>query len=265
MLEHEARKPTAMSATLARFWVYFKSYWHPVMDGLETLEAIRTSPAHAALPIVVLTSEKTDGLVRRLVELGITDYLSKPFGKDRLAGRLARIIGRLRDPAILRQPGPTGSDRRVLVVEQDPDRRQFLLAALASHAAVVAADSAAVALRLCMDMPDPGVGIVLVGEQIGLPPVESFIPRLRHLPAASGARVIGFRPQRGTEPGGSPDPFDEVIEWAYVPEVFLARFEQAVTGAEAPPAGLAALRFEPRARCDSVPPSSCSGSCCLRR
>ncbi|MCL4395816.1 MAG: hypothetical protein M1482_13615, partial [Chloroflexi bacterium] len=28
MLQNEARKPTAVSATLARFWVYFKSYWY---------------------------------------------------------------------------------------------------------------------------------------------------------------------------------------------------------------------------------------------
>src|SRR5512142_1636783 len=67
----------------------------PVMDGLETLEAIRASPEHTALRVVMLTSEKNEALVRRLVELGITDFLSKPLSQEALSVRLARILSRL--------------------------------------------------------------------------------------------------------------------------------------------------------------------------
>src|SRR3972149_2346145 len=121
----------------------------PVMDGLEALEAIRSSPEYKTLPVVVLTSEKGDAVVRRLVELGITDYLSKPLTRDALAERISTIVGRLRAPARPPDP-PEGSAHRVLVVEQDPDRRHFLVNVLAPRFDVTEVDSSASALRTCL-------------------------------------------------------------------------------------------------------------------
>ncbi len=211
----------------------------PVMDGLEALEAIRSSPEYKTLPVVVLTSEKGDAVVRRLVELGITDYLSKPLSRDTLAERLARIIGRLRAPAAHRA-AHDGHAHRVLVVEQDPDRRHFIVTVLAPHFDVTAADSSAAALRTCMDPKTSPFETVLVGEQVGLPLVDRFLPKLRSLPTASGALVLGFHTRAKAFEGAGL--FDDIVEWAYLPEVFLARFQRAATGATVHLTGLPAFR-----------------------
>lgn len=66
----------------------------PVMDGQEVLEELRAAPATATLPFIFLTanSEKTD--VRRGMNLGADDYLTKPVARedllDAVKTRLAR-------------------------------------------------------------------------------------------------------------------------------------------------------------------------------
>ncbi|MCX6537939.1 MAG: response regulator [Acidobacteria bacterium] len=215
----------------------------PVMDGLETLEAIRASPLHAGLPVVVLTSEKSEGIVRRLVEMGIADYLSKPLSQDRLSDRLSHIISRLTQSAA---PSPTlraaEHGQRVLVVEHDPDRRHFLVNVLAQHFKVVETDSGAGALQLMLGQAAPVVDVVLMGEQIGLPPAELFISKMKTVPPLSRARVVACRRKAGAQGSPSPDLVDAMVDWTYVPEVFLAAFERAVTGVDTPLAGMPSFR-----------------------
>lgn len=209
----------------------------PVMDGLETLEAIRASPEHTGLRVVMLTSEKNEALVRRLVELGITDFLSKPLSQEALAVRLSRILGRLQEPKpgeLAPRPAGTSPGHRMLIVEQDPDRRHFLLNALAGHYELVEADSAASALQSCLAPGAGALDFVLVGPQVGLPPVEMFVRRLRAVPALAATRLIacGVRGEALSEKRRSL--FDEYVELSHVPEVFLAELERVVSGRQTP-------------------------------
>jgi DNA-binding response OmpR family regulator len=65
----------------------------PGRDGIEVLAAIRRSKP--ALPVILLTA-KTDVADRvEGLDLGATDYMTKPFAFDEL---LARIRARLREP-----------------------------------------------------------------------------------------------------------------------------------------------------------------------
>ncbi len=205
----------------------------PVMDGLETLEAIRASPEHAGLRVVMLTSEKNEALVRRLVELGITDFLSKPLSADALSSRLARILARVAEPR-LRTPGEVAAGHRIMVVEQDPDRRHSLVSALAGRYQVLEADSAASALQVCLAPAPPPLDFVLVGMQVGLPPVEMFVPRLRGLPHLAKARVLGCVARGEAASAARSGLFDACVELSHVPEAFLADLERAITGAQTP-------------------------------
>ncbi|MEI6669445.1 MAG: response regulator [Acidobacteriota bacterium] len=215
----------------------------PVMDGLETLEAIRSSPAHASLPVVVLTSEKGEAMVRRLVEMGITDYLSKPLGQDRLSERLAKIVARLAHGA----PAPTHAaaevqhGRAVLVIDVDPDRRHFLANALSHTYVVTDVDSGAGALQLLMGPKAPVFDVILIGEQIGLPSAELLIPKLKQLPHLSGARMVACRQKSATGGDGLDRVADALIDWTFVPEMFVAAFDRAVTGVETPLAQMPAF------------------------
>ena len=64
----------------------------PVMDGLQTLEAIRANDALRQVPVVILSAVKEEGKVRRILQLGVTDYLAKPLQPKAIVQRLHRIV-----------------------------------------------------------------------------------------------------------------------------------------------------------------------------
>jgi CheY-like chemotaxis protein len=67
----------------------------PVMNGIETLRAIRASAAHSQLPVMVLTAETTEAVVRHVLALGIADYLAKPLDRKAVRERIQRVINGL--------------------------------------------------------------------------------------------------------------------------------------------------------------------------
>lgn len=51
----------------------------PVMDGLEMLEKLKSEPATANIPVIMLTAESGKDNVMKIVKLGVKDYIVKPF------------------------------------------------------------------------------------------------------------------------------------------------------------------------------------------
>ncbi len=75
--------------------VVFSDLGMPNMDGFELLKAIRASDdaALAKMPVVIITgAEETDGTKEKVLELGATDFISKPFDSASLKSRAATHI-----------------------------------------------------------------------------------------------------------------------------------------------------------------------------
>lgn len=64
----------------------------PVMRGDEMLEQVRADPAIAALPVLVVSSERATERVERMEELGAV-YLSKPFLPEQLRDLVLELTG----------------------------------------------------------------------------------------------------------------------------------------------------------------------------
>src|SRR5690606_8419308 len=72
----------------------------PEVDGFGVLEALRGRSTRR-LPVLMLTARHAGDDVRRAVSLGAKDYLAKPFNRDQLLARVARLV-RPPPPAIFR-------------------------------------------------------------------------------------------------------------------------------------------------------------------
>ena len=71
------------------------------LHGEEVLRELRTEPATAAVPVVIMSAEASPGMVRRLTEAGATSYLTKPVQLTELGALLdATTAGR--PPAVSR-------------------------------------------------------------------------------------------------------------------------------------------------------------------
>jgi len=56
----------------------------PKMDGYSVLESLRENIETAGIPIIFVTAKTSREELRRGMELGVDDYLTKPFTTDEL-------------------------------------------------------------------------------------------------------------------------------------------------------------------------------------
>jgi two-component system chemotaxis response regulator CheY len=64
-------------------------------DGIALVHALRASERWRGVPVIVHTVQSTRDLVLRMVEMGVTGYLLKPFSADTARAKLAAIFSRL--------------------------------------------------------------------------------------------------------------------------------------------------------------------------
>jgi two-component system OmpR family response regulator len=66
----------------------------PAMDGAATLAALRSQPATATTPVIFLTAKAMGTEIERLLALGATGVLIKPFDPRRLSADVRALIKR---------------------------------------------------------------------------------------------------------------------------------------------------------------------------
>ena len=66
----------------------------PVIDGYEVLRRIRENDQLKDLPVIMLSARRHARDIVEALELGASDYMTKPFILDELVARLARLVGR---------------------------------------------------------------------------------------------------------------------------------------------------------------------------
>lgn len=62
-------------------------------DGIETLREIRTMKDSADIPVIMLTGMEDKNFVLESAQLGICDYVLKPFVDKDLIARIERALG----------------------------------------------------------------------------------------------------------------------------------------------------------------------------
>jgi chemosensory pili system protein ChpA (sensor histidine kinase/response regulator) len=68
----------------------------PRMDGYEVAAQVRADPRLAGVPIIMITSRVGDKHRARAIELGVDDYLGKPYQESQLIDAIAPLVARRR-------------------------------------------------------------------------------------------------------------------------------------------------------------------------
>ena len=66
----------------------------PVLDGLKLIAQLRRDPAHAKVPIIVITTEAAQADKDRALSLGANAYLIKPVKAQDVLDTVQRLLGR---------------------------------------------------------------------------------------------------------------------------------------------------------------------------
>ncbi len=66
----------------------------PDMDGIETVRKIREMENIKDIPVIFFTGSTSKDIVDKCMELGMVDYIVKPYKPDDLIGRLEKCFKR---------------------------------------------------------------------------------------------------------------------------------------------------------------------------
>jgi DNA-binding response OmpR family regulator len=68
----------------------------PNVDGYQVLQKLRAHPRTANLPVIILSARGDEDNEVKVLKLGATDFLAKPFRPKALSARLAATLARAR-------------------------------------------------------------------------------------------------------------------------------------------------------------------------
>jgi chemosensory pili system protein ChpA (sensor histidine kinase/response regulator) len=66
----------------------------PRMDGYQFATHVRNDPKQKHLPIVMITSRSGEKHRAKAIEIGVNDYLSKPYQESQLVAAIEALVGR---------------------------------------------------------------------------------------------------------------------------------------------------------------------------
>ena len=104
----------------------------PVMDGIECLSKLKTTPALKDIPVIMLTAEAGKENVLKIAKMGVRDYIVKPFTEAAVIDRVGRIVDLKQKsgaapvaaapaaPATPKKPRVVTDAIKVLVVDEHP-------------------------------------------------------------------------------------------------------------------------------------------------
>jgi len=64
----------------------------PETDGFEALRLLRNNPAYANISVILLSGTIDDSIKEKGLELGVVDFILKPFEKENLLSMIGKYI-----------------------------------------------------------------------------------------------------------------------------------------------------------------------------
>lgn len=138
----------------------------PIMDGLETLEAIRNNPKLRELPIMMLSAVTSRSEIEKALHLKVFDYLLKPLLYHETLLRIQRFFEYLDQlKGVSRVKDSPVRNRKVLIISGDINGWNFLKGRMDDDLNVVILESPLDGIEFYMkELP----GIVVIDNDLKL-------------------------------------------------------------------------------------------------
>jgi len=65
----------------------------PDINGLELIGYVKSNPAYRGIPLIIVSTEKSEEDKKRGLALGAPGYVVKPFKKEDLVAMVAQVLG----------------------------------------------------------------------------------------------------------------------------------------------------------------------------
>ena len=65
----------------------------PVMNGQELVQSLAAQDAFRSIPVLVISTDRTENRVREMIALGAKGYIAKPFQPEDLRAEVERVLG----------------------------------------------------------------------------------------------------------------------------------------------------------------------------
>jgi two-component system cell cycle response regulator len=160
------------------------------MDGWEVLKRLRADPNLKAVPVIMLTSMSDRGTVMRIAQLGVRDYVIKPFKQEALIERVSRVVPLKTKAECGVKPKRVDDPIHLLVADDKPAIPEQIRAGLAGTPwKVTGAGHPAQAVDLCQDQP---IDIVLASLSLPKDGAQLLLQNLRGYARTASTPVLGL-------------------------------------------------------------------------
>lgn len=92
-LAYDGQEAIELLDAQADFDIVLLDLMMPILSGLDVLARIRSSEKLKHLPCIILTAAGQEAQHQKAMELGATEFLTKPFSPKKLYARTAELAG----------------------------------------------------------------------------------------------------------------------------------------------------------------------------
>ena len=196
--------------------VIFLDVTMPVMNGMETLEALRSDENLREIPVIMLTAVSEKNVVGKVMSLGVFDYMLKPLVYEATVTRIKELFEKIKAYKIEnelkkrlkeREAGQLFDDK-ILIVDTDDVFITLLKEKIKDKYEVYTANTGAEGLQTFMEIKPAtvcmGEGLKVINENLLAQKIKNF---------AGNSKVVIFAIRRNpTLDDEDKKVFDHVVE-----------------------------------------------------
>ncbi len=162
----------------------------PVMNGEECLVALRASDETKSIPVVMLTTESEKALVVKLLQLGVQQYIIKPFEKQEFLDKVGGVISKMDTPAASASKATEVPDGDYIIVFENKENITKMIeeAFAGTYQVVPIADLTDALSVFTQKAPLLVMGNIAMTE---LDVFDAFV-QMRKVPDREGVRYVGM-------------------------------------------------------------------------